>query len=163
MLSENEGKRLMNALMLIGPPADIAKDKKVATEVASFSGFKLACGGSTTRMLAREWAKPMQVHWSEALPGVPPSATVPGLDLSTEGFITLKEVREILADQKPFSNNPASKLAAMLLSSQYVEIHVGTAINPANREGMLSAKIRLAKKIASLLQQRGIKTKSVYW
>jgi hypothetical protein len=87
-----------------------------------------------------------------------------GVDLVTEGTITLDKVAEMLERGnvvEPRRKNPASELVSLMLQSDLVQFVVGTRINEAHQDPSIPVELDLrrniVRKIATLLETRHLK------
>ena len=101
-------------------------------------------------------------------PEIPPGAVMAGIDLVTEGTITLAKVAEILdhgIPGEPARKNPATDLVTLMLQSDIVEFMVGTRINEAHQDPNVPVELDLRRniirKIALLLEMRYLKESRV--
>jgi hypothetical protein len=101
-------------------------------------------------------------------PEIPPPAVMEGVDLVTEGTLTLAKVAEILERGNPADltrKNPATDLVLLMLQSDIVEFMVGTRINEAHQNPNIPVELDLRRniirKIASLLEARHLKESHV--
>ena len=102
-------------------------------------GVKAICGGTTAQMASRVLGKPLRVAWQPAAKGpgrkLPPMGLLEGVDLVTEGILTLSSAVDRLRDVKtvhdlPNDQDAATRLARELLYADQVHFIVGDAINP---------------------------------
>ena len=72
-----------------------------------------------------------------------------GVDLVTEGTMTLARVAEMLerGAQEPWPDNPARDLMALMLQSDIVEFVVGTRINEAHQDPNVPVELDLRRNI----------------
>jgi serine/threonine protein phosphatase PrpC len=99
--------RVPNQLtVLVGPPENPRDDAKVAHLFKQAAGNKVVCGGTTASIIAREWQAPLSVDLSSLSPDTPPSAHLPGVNLTTEGIITVSQALDHIKSNKP--SNPSS-------------------------------------------------------
>jgi len=90
-----------------------------------------------------------------------------GIDLITEGTMTLARVAEMLDDRvpQPWEDNPAQDLVKLMLSSDVVEFVVGTRINEAHQDPNVPVELDLRRniirRIASALENKRFKRTSV--
>lgn len=123
-----------------GPPADPAQDEAALARLMAAPGTRIICGGTTAQIAARLLGTELVLEdrpedgWAE----VPPVSRLEGvgLDLVTEGLVTLSKARERLAGAKrvrdlPRGEDGATRLARALLAADRVHFVVGLAVNPA--------------------------------
>ncbi len=89
--------------------------------------------------------------------GLPPISKIEGIDLVTEGILTLTEALNVLEGKQRFGNDsPATLLADFLLNSDEVHLLVGTKINEAHQDPNLPVELEirrsLIKRIADVLE-----------
>lgn len=153
-----------NLLICTGPPYKKERDKTMASAVATFDGEKLICGGTTAQIIARELNREIEVDLFGGGEGIPPSAAMEGVDLVTEGILTVGKVAEWL-EHKELSeiplNNPAGKVIQLLLAHDKIHFLVGTRINEAHQDPALPMELEIRrnviKKVARLLQEKYLK------
>ena len=102
-------------------------------------------------------------------PEIPPAAVMEGVDLVTEGTITLASVAEMLdrGAGEPWRNNPARDLVSLMLQSDIVQFVVGTRINEAHQDPNVPVELDLrrniVRRIMSLLESKHLKECSVHF
>ncbi|MBC7237593.1 MAG: stage II sporulation protein E, partial [Chloroflexi bacterium] len=136
----------VRATIWTGPPADRTLDAQATERLIKSEGLKVICGGTTAQIAARVLGKELKVEWvpprqrpqgrSERKRGAPPTAKLEGIDLVTEGIVTLGQTLELIevaetVHDLPHEEDAAHRLARILLQADEVDLLVGTAINPA--------------------------------
>jgi hypothetical protein len=151
-------------LVLTGPPYSDSKDAELAQMVDSFDGRKVICGGTTASIIGRELDRDIDMNLDNLDPDVPPSSKMEGIDLITEGTLTLSKVADILErGQKPelMRSNAATTLTSILLDSDDIYFVVGTRINEAHQDPNLPVELdirrNIIKKITTLLEEKYLK------
>ena len=151
-------------LVVTGPPFSEAKDQELAEIVRSFKGRKVICGGTTAQILARELDEEIEMDLDNLDPEIPPPSRMAGIELVTEGTITLSKVAELLeSKRKPETARPnaASELVSIMLDSDVINFLVGTRVNNAHQDPNLPVELdirrNIVKKIASLLEGKYLK------
>ncbi len=122
-------------IVLSGPPAQAEADAPLTRRLLAFPGTRVICGGTTCKIISREAGIEAVTDRGSAVEGVPPSATMPGVDLITEGIITLNRTAELLENRDPNGRSAAARLARMLRESDDILFVVGTRENTANLGG----------------------------
>lgn len=147
-----------------GPPESPSFDKHYIDEFMNVNGKKILCGGTTANIFSRELDEELITTLDYANPKIPPTASLKGLDLVTEGVLTLKAVRDIFkrttfsCDEFDFKGNDgASRLFKILIDeSTHISFWIGKAINPAHQNPdfpeELSIKINIIKEILEQLR-----------
>ncbi|MCU0575839.1 MAG: serine/threonine-protein phosphatase [Desulfobacterota bacterium] len=135
----------ISATVLTGPPANKDLDEFAVKRLMSSQGEKIICGGSTAQMAARVLGEELVVDWvppakrKKGAPmqkkGSPPTALLNGVDLVTEGILTLGQAAEILRASRtiydlPKDDDASIRLARSLLMADDIRFIVGSAINP---------------------------------
>jgi hypothetical protein len=148
-------------LVITGPPLSRARDAELAELAETFPGRKAVCGGTTANILSRLLRREISMDLSQVDPEIPPAARMDGIDLITEGTLTLGRVAAMLeSGESPETARPnaATRLADMLLDSDVVHFAVGTRINQAHQDPNIPIELDLrrnvVRRIASVLEQR---------
>jgi hypothetical protein len=153
------------ASVLTGPPARREQDGPWVEHFTHRLGKRVVCGGTTAKIVARLMGQSLEVDLSTVTPEVPPVARIPGVDLVTEGILTLTRVRDLLAagtDRAAvrFQVDGASSLLRLLLEVDHVHFVVGQAVNPAHQNPdlphQLGIRVGVVREIVEELRQRGI-------
>ncbi|ERI94475.1 stage II sporulation protein E [Clostridiales bacterium oral taxon 876 str. F0540] len=159
--------------VLIGPPSDKNMDSYVVDRFISQQGKKVICGGTTAQIVSKVTGKEIATSFNYIDPSIPPTAKIEGIDLTTEGVLTmykaLEYAKKYLSSEnviQDFSDinkeDGASKLAKLLLEdSTEVSFLVGRAINPAHQNPdfplNLGMKLKLVNDMENCLKQLGKK------
>ncbi|MGA1977252.1 MAG: SpoIIE family protein phosphatase [Bacteroidales bacterium] len=151
-------------LICTGPPYEKEKDKDLAYKVNSYVGKVILCGGTTADIVARELKRTIVDELVFEDPELPPESFLEGIDLVTEGILTLQKVNEIL---KTFNNSvrlgkgPADKIVKMIMESDEIHFIIGTRINIAHQDPNLPVDLEIrrtvVKRIARLLEEKWLK------
>jgi hypothetical protein len=148
-------------LVITGPPFSKNRDLELVELAKTFPGKKVICGGTTANILSRLLHRHVEMDLSDYDPEIPPPAMMTGIDLITEGTLTLGRVAALLeAGESPENcrKNAATTLATMLLESDVVHFAVGTRINQAHQDPNIPLELDLrrnvVRRIASVLEQR---------
>ncbi|MFW5706149.1 MAG: SpoIIE family protein phosphatase, partial [Bacteroidota bacterium] len=151
-------------LICTGPPYEKEKDKVYADKVKHFEGRKVLCGATTGDIIAREWGTEIEDTFEFDDPDLPPVSHMPGVDLITEGILTLTKVSNILRDYNPQSEpgkGPADRIVKMILESDEIDFIVGTRINIAHQDPSLPVELEIrrtvVKRIAAILEEKFLK------
>ena len=157
-------RRKLFSTVLTGPPMDRGKDEELAASFVSTPGKLAICGGTTAKIVARHIGQPLEVELETMTPEVPPKAHLEGVDLVSEGILTLTKVSELLragAERKAvrFQNDGASCLLRLLLDMDHIHFIVGKAVNPAHQNPdlphSLGIRMSVVREIAEELRERG--------
>ncbi|MBR0380428.1 MAG: SpoIIE family protein phosphatase [Mogibacterium sp.] len=132
-------------LIVTGAPRNRDSDKKLGEIVRNYDGQVIVCGGTTAKIVARELGKDITADKSPA-GSLPPSSVIDGVDLVTEGMITLTAVSERLSKKvllKEMNEDAAKRLIKLLRETDQIEIIAGTKINDELDDPATAAKIGL--------------------
>ncbi len=172
-------RKRMPMNLLIGPPQN---PEDVNTMMGLFfgkAGGHIVCGGTTATLAGQYLGKPVNAMLPspDCDPDIPPTAEIEGVDLVTEGVITLSRVLEYseeylagrcghyeLAQQE----NGAAGIARLLFEEATdINFYVGRAINPAHQNPGLpihfSIKMRLVEELVQNLEKMGKRVKASYF
>ena len=149
-------------LVCSGPPFKEQKDEILADMVARYPGTKLICGGTTAQIISRELGRPVSVVLRRDPAGLPPVSTMEGVDLVTEGVLTLNRVHSLLertaSDGVVKEKGTDGVVARMLLDHDVIEFVVGTRINPMHQDPNLPVDLELrrnlVKRLGELLESK---------
>ena len=151
-----------NLLICTGPPYDQGKDGYLAEKVNGFPGKKILCGGTTANIVSRELKRPVTVELDTPDKELPPVSHIEGIDLITEGILTLSKVERLLSLEvckRPYG--PAEQIIRLLQDSDHITFIVGTRINTAHQDPNLPIELEIrrnvVKKIKYLLETKYLK------
>ena len=131
--------------------------------LAEFPGRKIICGGTTANIVARELGRTIRDSLQVgAVSDIPPAAEMEGVDLVTEGILTLTRVARLLEqDEAPREKNPAVQLYDILLDSDSIEFIVGARINEAHQDPNLPIDLEIRRniirRICKVLEEKYLK------
>ncbi len=151
-------------LICTGPPYEKEKDKELAEKVKAYNGKVILCGGTTADIVARELNRTIVDELIFEDPELPPESFLEGIDLVTEGILTLQKVSEILKTYKNsvrLGKGPADKIVRMVMECDEIHFIIGTRINIAHQDPNLPVDLEIRrtviKRIARLLEERWLK------
>ena len=163
--------------ILFGPPSHRDDCNKMMALFFSKEGKHIVCGGTTSTIAAKYLNKPLIPSLDFEDKGIPPTATLEGVDLVTEGVITINRVleyaKDYLADNKSyeqwsFKRDGASMIARLLFEEATdINFFVGRAINPAHQNPDLpinfNIKMQLVTELSDCLTKMGKRVKVSYF
>lgn len=164
--------------LLIGPPAERGDVDAMMSLFFSKEGKHIVCGGTTSQIAAEFLGKPLEIGFPNYVdPKIPPTAKIEGVDLVTEGVITINRVLDIarnyLNDNDQYSvwnsaKDGASTIARMLIEEATdINFYVGRAVNPAHQNPDLpisfNIKMRLVDELVEALKSMGKQIKVSYF
>jgi hypothetical protein len=151
-------------LICTGPPYEKEKDADLASKIREYAGKVILCGGTTADIVAREMDKTIIDELVFEDPELPPESFIDGIDLVTEGILTLQKVNEIL---KSYNNStrlgkgPADKIVRLIMDCDEIHFIIGTRINIAHQDPNLPVDLEIrrtvVKRIARLLEEKWLK------
>ena len=157
--------------LFTGPPKDAQNDSYVIKEFMKGAGKKIICGGTTSNIASRELGRELKVNLDFFDKDVPPTATMDGIDLITEGVLTLSKAIEKLSNyegsflKQEYScdledKDGASRLVKMLIEDcTHFNLWVGKAINPAHQNPNfpvdLSIKLKIVDQLVEYMKKLG--------
>lgn len=163
--------------LLIGPPYDPDDCDKMMSLFFSKSGKHIVCGGTTASIAAKYLDKKIYTNYSSSDKDIPPISSIDGVDLVTEGAITISRVLEYAKDYlaenegyKQWSRHKdgASEICRLLFEEATdINFYVGRAINPAHQNSDLSinftSKLTIVNALAECLKNMGKNIKVSYF
>lgn len=149
-------------LVFTGPPYLQSRDKECAQTLERFKGKKIICGGTTANLVSRELNRPVKTEKSSNKGNLPACSEMEGMDLITEGVMTLTRTTEYLENGlTPFPKDPAGRLAALLLDSDCIHFLVGSKMNQAHHDPDLPFELEirkpLIKRMSAILREKNLK------
>lgn len=160
--------------LFAGPPENPKEDSAFVHEFITASGKKIVCGGTAATIIGRELHREIETRLDYIDPEVPPIARIQGIDLVTEGVLTLKKTMDILEaygqsqlEPGAFKEDGASMLAQYLINDcTHVCLWEGRAVNPAHQAPgfpiELSIKFNVLNQLKQCLEALG-RTVSVHY
>jgi len=163
--------------MLFGPPSNRDDADRMMSLFFSKEGKHIICGGTTSSIASKFLRKPLKPSLNFESSDVPPIAEIEGVDLVTEGVITVNKVveyaQDYLGENKHYEHWNFKKDGASLISRLLFEeatdinFYVGRAINPAHQNPDLpinfNIKMNLVEELSKCLKQMGKRIKVSYF
>ena len=163
--------------MLFGPPSNRDDADRMMSLFFSKEGKHIICGGTTSSIASKFLRKPLKPSLNFESSDVPPIAEIEGVDLVTEGVITVNKVveyaQDYLGENKHYEHWNFKKDGASLISRLLFEeatdinFYVGRAINPAHQNPDLpinfNIKMKLVEELSKCLKQMGKRIKVSYF
>ncbi|OAA29486.1 stage II sporulation protein [Kosmotoga arenicorallina S304] len=153
--------------IMVGPPEDRSKDRYVVEKLLASPGKKVVCGGTTGQIVERFISGRIDIDLNSISENSPPLGYLRGIDLVTEGIITLTQVFRYLEGQETKIGYGSKSLISMLMEADIVNFIVGRAINPAHQNPLfthdISLKFRIINDIARILEKMGKIVKIEYY
>ena len=163
--------------LLFGPPRNRDDCDRMMSLFFSKEGKHIVCGGTTLSIAAKYLGKPVRATLNFEQSDVPPIAEIEGVDLVTEGVITINKVIEYAKDaldknelyeQWSIKQDGASRICRLLFEEATdINFYVGRAVNPAHQNPDLpinfNIKMNLVEELSSCLKQMGKRIKVSYF
>ena len=163
--------------ILFGPPSNRDDANRMMSLFFSKEGKHIICGGTTSSIAANYLGKPLRASLNFERSDVPPIAHLEGVDLVTEGVITMNKVlqyaKDYLGDNEMYEEWNFKKDGASLICRYLFEeatdinFFVGRAINPAHQNPDLpinfSIKMNLVVELTDCLRRMGKRIKVSYF
>ncbi|MFA6947794.1 MAG: SpoIIE family protein phosphatase [Eubacteriales bacterium] len=163
--------------LMVGPPANPDDLRRMHSLFFAKNGKHIICGGTTSKLAAAYLHKKVESTFEYIDSEIPPIAKIDGVDLVTEGIITLNRVlenaRDYLDDNDTYDKWGTRRDGASLISRMLFEeatdinFFVGKAVNPAHQDPTLpitfSVKMQLIDELIKKLEAMGKRIKASYF
>lgn len=163
--------------ILFGPPSDRDDCSRMMSLFFSKEGKHIICGGTTSSIAAKWLRKPLKPQLTFERSDIPPIAELEGVDLVTEGVITVNKVVEYANDYITnnefyedwgYGRDGASLITRLLIEEATdINFYVGKAVNPAHQNPDLpinfNIKMNLVQELSKALKQMGKRIKVSYF
>lgn len=161
--------------IMVGPPVDKSKDDEYIREFMNMQGKHIVCGGTSSQIVARFLGEELHTSLDFSDKEIPPIAFIKGIDLVTEGVITIRKLLSMsekyldIKDVSPkyyVKNDGASLLAESLFEdATEVNFFVGQSVNVAH-QGLpidTTMKLKLVEALSENLKKMGKKVTVKYF
>lgn len=163
--------------ILFGPPASRDDCDRMMSLFFSKAGKHIVCGGTTASIAAKFLGKRVTTPLVFERADIPPISRIEGVDLVTEGVITINKVVEyakdylcenLLYEHWNFNKDGASQICRLLFEEATdINFYVGKAVNPAHQNPDLpinfNIKMNLVEELSKYLLRMGKKVKVSYF
>lgn len=146
--------------LFTGPPTHKEDDAKVVHELMNNADIRIVSGGTTSQIVARELGVEVKSSTEIYDKEVPPIAYIQGVDLVTEGVLTLSKTIDRLKslskslDSDIFkAKDGASQMAKLLYSASHIKLLVGRSLNIANAESSFQRDLELRLHVVGELEK----------
>ncbi len=156
-------RRIVN--IFTGPPTHKEDDERVVRDFMKQEGKKVVCGGTSANITSRVLKREIVTSVNYADPTVPPMATIEGMDLVTEGVLTIGKSLGLLKryendefDEAFFdeldADNGAAKLAKLIIEEcTQLNLFVGKAMNVAHKNSNLPFDLSVRMNLVEQLKE----------
>ncbi len=155
----------------VGAPENISDNHRMMALFFAKEGKHIVCGGTTSKIAAEYLHTTVQTEYNSPDPDIPPISHIQGVDLVTEGIITVDRIldyaKAYVKDNRSFENwcykKDGASLAARILFEDATDINmfIGHAANPAH-DGLpinFNVKMQILKQLSNNLQKMGKRVK----
>ena len=164
--------------VLFGPPSNPDDVDRMMSLFFSKGGKHIVCGGTTASITAGWLGKPVETDVRfDPTDKVPPISRIEGVDLVTEGVVTMSRVLSIARDHLNgtddyeswgYGNDGASRICQLLFEEATdINFFVGKAVNPAHQGAdmpiNINVKMNTIEELAQCLRQIGKRVKLIYF
>ena len=153
--------------IMVGPPVDKEKDEEYVRRFMSDTDKRIVCGGTTSQVVARCIGRQLKTSFDFPDKEVPPIGFIDGIDLVTEGVITLRRLL-LLSEKyvsvkdlspKTYAKKDGGSLLANIIFEEatHVDFFVGQNVNAAH-QGLdidITMKLKLVEHLADNLRKMG--------
>lgn len=162
-------RKPIHVLLFTGPPLDPEYDKVLVDKFMKQQGKKVVCGGTAANIVARELDREIETTLNYEDMELPPTAKIQGIDLVTEGVLTLKKTIQLIRGYRlrqvsveDLGKDGAAQLFNVLVSGgTHIEFWLGKAMNSAHQNpdfpAELSIKMNVVKELEEELMKIGRK------
>lgn len=160
-------RKSLQVSIMVGAPVNKDMDDYCVEKLMSYEGKKAVCGGTTSQIVARHLGTRVDTVLDFVDKDIPPIGHIDGIDLTTEGVITLRRLLELAekynstSDLSPkyYDKKDGASLLANLLFEQATKVNflVGQSANIAHK-GLpidITMKLKLVEKLAENLRKMG--------
>ncbi len=157
----------MEVHIMVGPPVDKEKDEVYVKRFLDGADKRIVCGGTTSQVVARCMGHQLKTSFDFPDREVPPIGFIDGIDLVTEGVITLRRLLALsekyvsVKDLTPktYSKKDGGSLLANIIFEEatHVVFFVGQNVNAAH-QGLdidITMKLKLVERLADNLRRMG--------
>ncbi len=165
--------------LFTGPPLEKKLDDILIRDFMEDSSKKIICGGTSANIASRILGRELITSLNYTDPNLPPTASMDGIDLVTEGVLTLSRTLSILKEYTESSitssffdeldkDNGGSKIARYIIEDcTTLNMFVGRAINAAHQNPNLpydlSIRLHLVEQLKDTVLKMGKKVNIKYY
>ncbi len=153
--------------IMVGPPVDKEKDAEYVQRFMMDADKRIVCGGTTSQVVARCLGRELKTSFDFPDKEVPPIGFIDGIDLTTEGVITLRRLLALsekyvsakdLTPKTYVKKDGGSLLANIIFEeATHIVFFVGQNVNAAHAglEIDITMKLKLVERLADNLRKMG--------
>ncbi len=153
--------------VMVGPPVDKERDAEYVDRFMHDTDKRIVCGGTTSQVVARCIGRQLKTSFDFPDKEVPPIGFIDGIDLVTEGVITMRRLLA-LSDKyvsvkdltpKTYAKKDGGSLLANIIfeEASHIVFFVGQNVNAAH-QGLdidITMKLKLVEHLADNLRKMG--------
>jgi len=149
-------------IIFTGPPLKEDSDESYAKKFLGFEGRRVICGGTTADIVGRYMGEEVKTDISTMSEEVPPVGELKGVDLVTEGILTLAKTLPYLEGEyseriaRTWPKNGAALLAQEMFRADHIHFLAGQTMNPYYQNPLLpkdmSIRTNLVKELEKALR-----------
>ena len=153
--------------ILFGPPSNRDDCNRMLNLFFSKEGKHIVSGGTTASIVSKWLKKPLVTSLTFDRSNMPPIASIEGVDLVTEGVITMNKVVENAQDyleknesfeEWGYGTDGASLICRMLFEEATdINFYVGKAVNPAHQNPDLPINFNIKMNLVQVLSESLVK------
>jgi len=144
-----------------GPPENSDDDAAFVNRFMTSKNRKVVCGGTASNIIADKLNLEVETTLDYCDPNVPPIGHIKGIDLVTEGVLTISRAVEIIKRyRKQEATNLNKRDGATLLSKLLIEdcthitFWIGSAINPAHQNPDFPSELGIKRSVLNDLMDQ---------
>ena len=153
--------------ILFGPPSNRDDCNRMLNLFFSKEGKHIVSGGTTASIVSKWLKKPLVTSLTFDRSNMPPIASIEGVDLVTEGVITMNKVVENAQDyleknetfeEWGYGTDGASLICRILFEEATdINFYVGKAVNPAHQNPDLPINFNIKMNLVQVLSESLVK------
>lgn len=148
-------RRPRKTVVASGPPFHMESDAVMSRLFDSFEGRKVICGGTTATIIGRELGKEIEVDLTTTSTKLPPLSKMEGVEVITEGILTLTELCCYLESGMQTQVDQSIKaLAKVLMESDFIWFLIGTRVNDAHQDPSLPVDLEIRRNVLKRIMKR---------
>ena len=154
--------RASELCILTGPPTRREQDADIVETLMNTGGAKVVCGSSTSDLVARELKREVRLEHISTGFSDPPEYAIDGIDLITEGAITLNQAMNLLEEDvdENLGASAVFRLIGFLKHADVITFLIGGAVNNAHADPLfiqvgIQPRAAVVRRMIDYLRQHG--------
>lgn len=155
--------------LMFGPPVRKSDDEYMMHEFFESEGLHIVCGGTSARIAAKYLNREVVPLSNTGKNGIPPLSEIGGVDLVTEGVVTMSKVAEYASNyigdnelykEWAYERDGASSISRLLFEqATEVNLFIGNAVNESHQDEEMGIgfrrKMEIVNELTDCLTQMG--------